>query len=237
MCEVEINNIAFNYGDNLVVPELSLKIAAGELVAVVGPNGAGKSTLLKLIAGLLNPSQGQIKIANQDIAAAEARGLIGYVPQNYGNNIGGFPATVAEIVALGLITGSKLHPSPAKSEHIVQHMLKMVGADELSNRRIGALSGGQQQRVMVARALAGNPELLLLDEPTSGVDFAASNRIFQLLGQLNHNLGITVIMVTHDIAQATQWATKVACINRGLCFYDTSERFRTEHAQRGHMWF
>jgi zinc transport system ATP-binding protein len=116
-------------------------------------------------------------------------------------------------------------------------MLSLVGADGLSNRRIGELSGGQQQRVMVARALAGNPELLLLDEPTSGVDYAASNRIFQLLGQLNHNLGITVIMITHDIAQATQWATKVACINRGLCFYDTSDRFRKEHAQLGHLWF
>ena len=236
MSKIDIKGISFSYGDNAVISNMSLTIAAGEFVAVVGPNGAGKSTLLKLIAGLLQPDTGEILINGGDIAAVRARGLIGYVPQNYANNLGGFPITVEEVVRLGLVTARKYRPDKDHARHIVDHMLSLVGMENFSKCRIGELSGGQQQRVMVARALAGNPELLLLDEPTSGIDYVASKRIFELLARLNRNLGITVVMITHDIIQATQWTSKIACINRGLCYYDASDRFRLEHVLHGHSW-
>lgn len=239
MFDVTLSDVNFSYGHNVVLKDISMTIAKGDFVAVVGPNGAGKSTLLKIMAGLIKPSRGQVKVGDKDISVARVQGLIGYVPQNYGKNVLGFPATVAEIVSLGLTLGAS--PGPRQNQqaakHIINHMLELVGADKLRDRRIGELSGGQQQRVMVAMALASNPELLLLDEPTSGIDYEASARIYDLLGTLNENLGITVVMVSHDIDKAVSSANKVACINKGLCFYGSTEEFDATHAQARHLWY
>lgn len=238
MCEVKLSDIHFSYNNNVAIENISLTISPGDFVAVVGPNGAGKSTILKIMAGLIKPTKGQVMIGEKDIFTAKSHGLIGYVPQNYGKNAMGFPATVKEVVALGLTLGStaaKKNRQAAK--HITNHMMELVGLEQLQNRRIGELSGGQQQRVMVAMALAANPELLLLDEPTSGIDYEASNRIYELLGTLNKNLGITVIMVSHDIDKAVSYANKVACINRKLCFFGSSQEFDATHAQARHLWY
>lgn len=239
VCDVVLSHVSFAYEyDQTVLHDISLTVSSGDFLAVVGPNGAGKSTILKIMAGLMLPQTGSVKIAGCKVETARKRGMIGYVPQNYGKNALGFPATVAEVVKLGLVTGeNRKQPTSGAAHHIVNHMLELVGGSELRQRRIGELSGGQQQRVMVARALAGNPELLLLDEPTSGVDFAASAKIYELLGELNRNLGITVIMVSHDIDKTTQWAQKVACINRGLCFYGGSKEFQETHVQARHLWY
>ncbi len=238
MFDVTLSNIHFSYDYNVVLQEISMTIAKGDFVAVVGPNGAGKSTMLKIMAGLIKPTQGQVKIGEKNISEARVQGLIGYVPQNYGKNVLGFPATVEEIVSLGLTLGAAApRQNKLATKHIIHHMLELVGAENLRNRRIGELSGGQQQRVMVAMALAGNPELLLLDEPTSGVDYEASDRIYDLLGTLNKNLGITVVMVSHDIDKAIQCANKVACINKGLCFYGSNQEFNATHAQARHLWY
>lgn len=236
MAEINLNNITFGYNTELVLNNITFSVTQGEFVVAVGPNGAGKSTLLKIMAGLLEPLSGQVLIDGETVRTAARRSKIGYVPQHYAQNTAAFPATVEEIVALGLVN----NPSPltAKgSRHIVQHMLELVGAEQLKNRRIGELSGGQQQRIMVARALAGNPQLLLLDEPTSGIDYAASARIYELLGQLNSTLGITIVMVSHDIENATHFASKVACINRSLCFFGDSEQFHSSHATMRHLWY
>lgn len=238
MFNVTLSNIDFAYDYNIVLKDISMTIAKGDFVAVVGPNGAGKSTMLKIMAGLIKPARGQVSIGGKDISVARVQGLIGYVPQNYGKNVLGFPATVAEIVSLGLTLGaSKVRQNNQAAKHIVSHMLELVGAEKLRDRRIGELSGGQQQRVMVAMALASNPELLLLDEPTSGIDYEASARIYELLGTLNKNLGITVVMVSHDIDKAISCANKVACINKGLCFYGSSQKFNETHAQARHLWY
>lgn len=238
MCEVKLSDVNFSYNNNIALRDISLTISKGDFVAVVGPNGAGKSTLLRIMAGLIKPTKGQVLIAGKDMNTARGHGLIGYVPQNYGKNVLGFPATVKEIVKLGLTLGA---PATRKnqhaSKHIISHMLELVGAEQLRDRRIGELSGGQQQRVMVAMALAANPELLLLDEPTSGIDYEASARIYELLGTLNKNLGITVVMVSHDIDKAISWANKVACINRELCFLGSSQEFDATHAQARHLWY
>lgn len=238
MFEVKLENIDFAYDYNVVLKDISMTINKGDFVAVVGPNGAGKSTMLKIMAGLIKPTRGQVSIGGKDMSIARVHGLIGYVPQNYGKNVLGFPATVTEIVSLGLTLGaSKVRQNHQAAKHIVSHMLELVGAEKLHDCRIGELSGGQQQRVMVAMALASNPELLLLDEPTSGIDYAASARIYDLLGTLNKNLGITVVMVSHDIDKAISSANKVACINKGVCFYGSSQEFNETHAQARHLWY
>jgi len=238
MFKVMLSDINFAYDHNVVLQDISMTIDKGDFVAVVGPNGAGKSTLLKIMAGLLSPARGQVSIGGKDISIARVQGLIGYVSQNYGKNILGFPATVTEIVSLGLTLGaSAIRKNQQAAKHIVSHMLELVGAEKLRDRRIGELSGGQQQRVMVAMALASNPELLLLDEPTSGIDYEASARIYDLLGTLNKNLGITVVMVSHDIDKAISSANKVACVNKGLCFYGSSQDFNETHAQTRHSWY
>lgn len=238
MFEVTLSDINFAYENNPVLTDISMTINQGDFVAVVGPNGAGKSTMLKVMAGLIKPISGNVSIGGKDISVARVQGLIGYVPQNYGKNVLGFPATVGEIVSLGLTLGSSTtRQNHQASKHIVNHMLELVGVESFRNRRIGELSGGQQQRVMVAMALASNPKLLLLDEPTSGIDYEASGRIYDLLGTLNKNLGITVVMVSHDIDKAIHCANKVACINKGLCFYGTCEEFDATHAQARHLWY
>ncbi|MDD4601315.1 High-affinity zinc uptake system ATP-binding protein ZnuC [bioreactor metagenome] len=235
---VNLSEVTFAYDQDIVIQNLTLTIDRGSFTAVIGPNGAGKSTVLKLIAGLLTPRTGTVMVSGQDVRTARLGGLIGYVPQNYGKNVCGFPATVEEVVRLGTIAGQHdRHFSQSAVNHIVNHMLELVGCQGIRKKRIGDLSGGQQQRVMVARALAGNPELLLLDEPTSGVDYEASEKIYELLGQLNQNLDVTVIMVSHDIEKATHWADKVACINRGLCFFGDSQEFNLNHIQSRHLWF
>lgn len=237
MYDIKLSNISLAYGENTVLKELSMTVAAGDFLAMVGPNGAGKSTLIKLIAGLIEPDCGQVTVAGKPVREAVSAGEIGYVPQNYARNTADFPATVEEIVALGLVRGRPQQLSKDAIRHIVDHMLELVGLVEVRRRRVDELSGGQQQRVMVARALAGTPRLLLLDEPTSGVDYDTSTKIYELLGQLNRNLGITVVAVSHDVDKVIQWANKAACINKGLCFYGESAEFRRVHAQAPHLLY
>lgn len=238
MCEITLEQVSFYYGPDSVLENLNFTVKQGEFVVIVGPNGGGKSTLIKLMAGLMKPVQGKITINGQDISKAHRNQCIGYVPQNYRQNTADFPATVAEIVALGLVAGTiGSKRTSAEKHHIVKHTLELVGIDDLANCRIGDLSGGQQQRVMVARALTGNPSLLLLDEPMSGVDVQASETIYELLAELNSKLNITVVLVSHDVEKATQYASKVACINRKLCFYGTNESFRVQHLKSSHLWY
>ncbi|MDU2066071.1 MAG: ABC transporter ATP-binding protein [Sporomusaceae bacterium] len=238
MCEIKLEKVSFTYQAEKVLEDVTLTISSGEFVVMVGPNGGGKSTLIKLLAGLLTPTQGTILINGKPIREAHKQKLIGYVPQNYRRNTADFPATVAEVVALGLLSGPLGSKIPdAEKRHIVLHTLDLVGLAALANCRIGDLSGGQQQRVMVARALTGNPSLLFLDEPTSGVDIQASEAIHNLLRELNERLNMTVVLVSHDIEQATAYATHVACINKNLCFYGERELFRTSHLTKNHLWY
>lgn len=235
MCKVEISGVSFAYGNNNVLKDITFVVDQGDFIAVIGPNGAGKSTMLKIMAGILRPNEGAVSIAGYTVNDARRKGLVGYVPQNYGQNVAGFPANVEEVVRLGLVRPfGKARGGRSAEEHIVHHMLELVGCSSLKNCRIGELSGGQLQRVMVARALAANPQLLLLDEPTSGIDFDASTKIYELLGKLNRNLGITVVMISHDIQKAIEYVNKVACINNGLCFYGPSCEFNTTHILNSH---
>ena len=224
MSEIKFVNVAFSYAEKRVLDKVDFVIQPGSFVGVVGPNGAGKSTLLKLAAGLLMPMQGAIAIGNKNCTKAAHAGMIGYVPQQISDNYVGFPANVREIIETGLFRV----PHKAR-RHVVEHMLKLTGLEGLDGYRIDKLSGGQRQRVLVARALAANPRVLLLDEPTSGIDAPSGRKLFELLKELNTKLGITILMVSHDILSTTEYATQIMCVNRGVCFFGTAVQFAKNH--------
>ncbi|WP_295270992.1 metal ABC transporter ATP-binding protein [Veillonella sp.] len=232
MGEITVAKVQFNYEQDTVISEVSLTIPEGDFTVIVGPNGAGKTTFLRLIAGLLKPASGQITIDCYSVSEAQQKGLLHLVPQIYNKNAAQFPATCGEIVELGLrIRGMGRAERKAKAHEA----LAQVGMAEFTHRRIGDLSGGQQQRVMIAQALARNPKYLLLDEPTSGIDFQVSAHIFQLLRSLCDK-GMTIIMVTHDIEDACKEADQVICIDRHVCYNGDSQGFLKSHKNTPLAW-
>lgn len=239
---IDFKNVTFSYHKERIFSDFNLKVAEGEFVILVGPNGGGKTTILKLLAGILKPNSGSVDFSyteeNKIVSDVKKRHQrkVAYVSQGYNQNLKDFPATVEEVVALGLLANEALKNKKARN-HVVNHVLQLVKIEEMQKKRISELSGGQQQRVMVARALVSNPQVLLLDEPTSGIDMVASEKIFKLLQILNKNLGITIVMVSHDIENAVKYASKVACLNKHLCYYGTSENFMEEHIANSHKWF
>lgn len=232
MGQIIVDKVAFNYEDETIISDVSLTIPDGDFTLVVGPNGAGKTTFLRLVAGLLKPANGQITIDGYSVAEAQQKGLLHLVPQIYNKNAAQFPATCGEIVELGLRIQGMGHSERKAKAH---QALAQVGMAEFTHRRIGDLSGGQQQRVMIAQALARGPKYLLLDEPTSGIDFQVSAHIFQLLRNLC-NQGMTIIMVTHDIVDACQAADQVICIDRHICYNGDSQGFLKSHKNTPLAW-
>jgi zinc transport system ATP-binding protein len=215
---LEIKNLSFAYDKELVLEELNLEVKEKDFLALIGPNGGGKSTLIKLILGINKIQDGSIKIFNQSSTKQIAQ--IGYVPQNTNVNIN-FPIKVIEIVMMGASKKSSISFG-YKKEEIAHAMsiLKQVGIEDEAQKKIGSLSGGQRQRVMIARALYGNPKILLLDEPTASIDVNGQKQIYELLKELNKS--VTIIVVSHDLSVILGYATKVAHINKKLSFHDLS---------------
>lgn len=213
---INVKNLSFNYGNTPVLEDLDFTVYHGDFVGLVGENGTGKSTLIKLIAGMEERYEGDIKVFDKDIKAARNKGRIGYVPQKANSFNTDFPATVEEIVGLNVYNGIKFPwINAAEKKRKVQRSLELVGMQDYSKNMIGRLSGGQQQRVFIARALAGSPDVLLMDEPTVGIDAKSQEAIYCLLARLNQKLGITIVMVTHDIVAVTWHATKIALLIDG----------------------
>ena len=213
---IEVNDVSFRYGSDPVLDNVSFSIHAGDFAAIIGPNGTGKSTLMRLMLGELVPSSGSIRLFGQDTHQFHDWPKIGYVPQNSLHSSTGFPATAEEIVTANLFSKIGLMRFP-KKEHRKKALeaLELVGMGGYAKRLIGEMSGGQQQRVMLARVLVGEPEIMLLDEPTTGVDSAAISSLYDLLKMLNQEQGITVVMVTHDISRATDCVSRVMCLEEG----------------------
>ena len=174
---IEVSGVHFKYGDITVLENISFTVKKGEYVGIIGPNGGGKTTLLKVILGLLKPSKGTIKIHGQKVDELRDRSFIGYVPQRASQSNTDFPATVEEIVASGRTprTGFLNHFTAHDREKIDEAM-KIADVTGFKDKLIGELSGGQRQRVYIARALAGDPEILFLDEPTVAIDVTQSNK-------------------------------------------------------------
>jgi zinc transport system ATP-binding protein len=228
---IEIRNLSFSYGENKVLDSINLDIHPGDYLGIIGPNGGGKTTLLKLILGLLTPSSGSISLFNQSSADFQTRLKIGYVAQKSTNFDMNFPITVKEVVSMGRVVHQGLfHGGSKKDNEIIDHALDQVNLTGFQNKLIGRLSGGEQQRVFIARALAQQPEIIFLDEPTSGVDTLSQKQFYKLLKKMNQELGITLVLVSHDVDVVTNEVTEVACINQNLVYHGTPEGFiKEEH--------
>jgi len=222
---IEMKGVCFGFGSAEVLSGITFSVDKGDFLGLIGPNGSGKTTLLKLILGLYPLKCGSIRLFGTDLSTFHEWSRIGYVPQKATNIDSIFPATVKEVVAMGLLSKKKF-PKVINREddEMIMKTLKTVGMDKLSNKRIGELSGGQQQRVFIARALISDPDILFLDEPTTGVDQKMQDSFYQLLGELNAR-GITIVLVSHDIGKITRYVTKIASLNRVLEFYGNHKDF------------
>ncbi len=213
---IEAENLSFSYGNEPIFTKIGFSVYKGDFVAVIGSNGTGKSTLMKLILGELAPTDGCIRIFNQDVSKFKDWPKIGYVPQSGLQSADSFPATAEEIVTANLFSQIGLMRFPKKKHRDkAQQALELVEMGAYSKRMISELSGGQRQRVMLARVLVNDPEIMILDEPTTGVDARTVESLYELLSSLNRETGLTIVMVTHDISRASNYVSRVLCLEEG----------------------
>lgn len=226
---LEVHDLTVSYEQHPVLWNVDLSLPAGKLIGILGPNGAGKSTLIKSIMGLITPTSGYIKIF--DKALAEVRSRISYVPQRESVDWN-FPASVLDVVVMGTYGKLGLFRRPGKKEiQIAQEALEQVGMTAFASRQIAELSGGQQQRVFIARALAQQADLYLMDEPFAGVDMATETAIFQLLQDMA-SAGKTVLVVHHDIHSAMNFFDWVIMLNLHLVASGPKEQVMNEELLR-----
>lgn len=219
---VQVDGVTFSYpgSDAPALENVSLTVAEGERLGVLGPNGGGKSTLLKIVLGVLTPASGRVTVLGRTPAGATHAGLVGYVPQGLEVEKG-FPLSVRQVVELAV--SWRLAPwrrLPDVELERIESLLGLVGAAGFAERPIGSLSGGQLQRVMIARALAPRPRLLVLDEPTVGIDAAGQAQFAALLDAVHTQTGVTMLVVSHDIRAIAAGCDRVACLSRKLHFHD-----------------
>lgn len=216
---IEIRDLYVRYENNLVLENISLNVPQGEFLGIIGPNGGGKTTLLKAVLGLIKPHSGSISIFGSSIA--QNRHLVSYVPQ-YSLFDLDYPISVMDVVLTGRLNGKRMLRGYAGADReIAEKSLELVGLSSFRKRLAGELSGGEKQRVLIARALAKNPKILLLDEPTASVDATSGKNFYTILQNLDPD--ITIILVSHDIGAVSQNVKKIACLSRTLVFHDSKE--------------
>ena len=227
---LEVKDLSFSYPDKSIPHRLSFDVDAGDFMCIVGTNGTGKSTLLKLILNQLSPLEGEIKLLGTNSEKYKDFASIAYVSQKATNINRDFPATVEEVVSLGLYSKKGLFKRNTKEDKkLIDSALERVGMLDYKHRQIGYLSGGQQQRVFIAKALISDPRIIFLDEPTTGIDIRAVDSICCLLGDLNKNSGITIVMVTHDISSIIYHSNKILVLSEdGSGEVMTSEEFNSQ---------
>lgn len=224
---VKLENVSFKYDREWIVKDVDLKIETGQFLGLVGPNGSGKSTLIKLMLGLVKPDRGAVRLFGTPLKQYSEWQEIGFVSQKANSFNSGFPATVLEVVKTGLVSrvGAFRFFNKKHKEKALE-ALRTVEMEEYAHSNIGELSGGQQQRVFIARALVSDPSLLILDEPTVGVDAKHVTEFYDLLARLNKEQGITLLMVSHDIGTITDHATHVVCMNKTVHFHGATEEYK-----------
>lgn len=209
---VKIEHVDFDYDGHLVLEDITLTVQEGDFIGVVGPNGSGKTTLLKIILGLIHPLRGKVQVFGR--TPERGRHLIGYVPQHAELDTS-FPISVMDVVLIGRLGQAPMIGRYRKSDRqAAEEAMQGTEISDLRSRRFGTLSGGQKQRVLMARALVGKPELLLLDEPTASIDGRVEQDIYHLLKKLNET--VTIVLVSHDVGFISTYVNKVACVNRRL---------------------
>ncbi len=221
---LHVHHISLQYGDAPILEDVSFDLAPGEFLAIVGPNGAGKSTLVKVVLGLKTPHKGHALIFGQPAGVQPKR--LGYVPQlkTFDRT---FPATAEELVITGLRQSWPARVRPEEAE-LAAAALERVGAGALARRPLARLSGGELQRAYLARALVRRPELVMLDEPATGVDYLAEHDLYDLLESYQADSGATIVMVTHDLSAARYHASKVLVLNRRVHGYGSPDVVMTE---------
>jgi zinc transport system ATP-binding protein len=220
---VDLSGVTFGYTATPVVEDVSFGVDSGEYVAVVGPNGSGKSTLLGLILGLEEPDNGSVTLFGESANAFDEGGRIGYVAQRAGTATS-MPITVREVVKMGRFPHVRFGRLSEEDRDIVDEAVRTVGMSAFADRPITTLSGGQRQRAFIARALAGEADLLVLDEPTVGVDAESVDAFYDLLDALNDG-GITVVLVEHDLRAVTDHARRIICLNHTVYFDGPTAEF------------
>ena len=218
MNAIEVKHLYFKYENEWVLEDINFTLKDKEFMAIIGPNGGGKTTLLKILLGFLKPNRGEIKIKTSKI---------GYVPQ-YTNFSLDIPISVLDVVLQGKLSKFKFFYNESDKQIAIEK-LKLVKMEEYKNKKISDLSGGQRQRVLIARALVANPEILLLDEPTSAIDIKGQKEIYEILKTLD----ITKVIISHDINILLEGVNKVAWINKTLVLHKTPDL----HFQKGEGHF
>ncbi|MCX7981321.1 MAG: ABC transporter ATP-binding protein [Syntrophales bacterium] len=215
---VSFHRVNFTYTGSPVIVNATFSIPHHTFTTIVGPNGGGKTTIIKLILGLLKPTRGSIEVLGT--TPENARPFIGYMPQHLHFDPH-FPATVMDIVLMGLLKNNRpIGPFGKKTREKAMEALTRLGMEKFAHRHFASLSGGQRQRVLIARALVTDPELLLLDEPTTNVDTVAEIDLFDLLSEMSERM--TCVVVTHDLGFVSQYVKEVICVNREVMVHDTA---------------
>lgn len=234
---IKIENLGFDYGEGWVFHKLNLEVEQGDFIAVIGANGAGKSTLLKMLANVIPPTAGNISYYGTLISTFRDWEKIGYVPQNPARQQRDFPISVREVISLGLINRHNLLGKISQqSRSKLEQLLEDFSLTELQHRKIGELSGGQQQRVFLARAMVKKPEILLLDEPATGIDTQAKASLYGMLKKINREDGVTIVMVSHDLELAAETAHNALCLDHGICFWGEVHAALKHHHKHGYFY-
>jgi zinc transport system ATP-binding protein len=210
---IEVKDVSYSVNGSPILENIEFSVKAGDYLGIIGPNGGGKTTLLRIILGLVRPDSGEVRILGQRIAQAEFY----------------FPAEVEEVVRSGRVARLGLYRRFGREDDsAVKRAMEITGVTGYRGKLIGKLSGGERQRVFIARALAGEPEILFLDEPAVGVDIASQEKFYDFLSHLNSNLGITIIFVSHDVGVIAEEVQTVLCLNHRLICHGLPENYIKE---------
>jgi manganese transport system ATP-binding protein len=225
---ITVDNLTISYNNgHLALYDASCQVQPGQITGLVGPNGGGKSTLFKSIMGFIKPNQGRVHIDGLNIKTAQKKQLMAYVPQSDEVDWD-FPINVSDVVMMGRYGYMNLLRIPRKTDrHLVRESLERVGMSQFHNRQIGELSGGQKKRAFLARALAQEGKIILLDEPFTGVDVKTEKSIIDLLLQLRDQ-GHTILVSTHDLTSISTFCDRVILLNRTILAAGTTEEVFTE---------
>jgi zinc transport system ATP-binding protein len=216
---VELEDVSFGYRPGQrVLEDVALRIGEGEFVAVAGPNGGGKTTLVRIVLGLERPAEGEALLFGEQAHRFSRRRVLGYLAQR--SELGGdAPATVREVVSAGrLAAGGLLGPMRRRDRELVSEAIERVGLADVGDVPLRTLSGGMQQRAFIAKALAGEPALLVLDEPTTGVDAESQESLAALLDRLHSELGVTILYVSHEFGAVEHFVQRLVLVRRTIVF-------------------
>ncbi len=223
---IHAEHLSFRYPRSAddTLDDVSFRVEPGEKLGILGPNGGGKSTLLKLMLGLVPIDRGRVTVFGHTPAQARKLGLVGYLPQRIEAELDA-PLSVDQVIRMPLLAAGR--PEPEDENHLGR-MMNLMELDSFKTHPVGTLSGGQLQRVMIARALARRPRVLILDEPTVGIDIAGQKRFAELLSALHDELDLTTIIVSHELRTIVTGSTRIACLARTMHFHGSASGLTTE---------